>query len=91
MRVLYFTEGDSPHDQRFLRSLAETSHQVFVLRQKFSIAETPLGLLPSTGLTGNRIGPIGQGGKMVNSSLPTLLNTSNLIWFMLGQCKGRRS
>lgn len=44
MRVLYFTEGDSPHDQRFLRALAETSHQVFVLRQKFSIAETPAGI-----------------------------------------------
>lgn len=44
MRVLYFTERDSPHDQRFLRALAGTSHQVFALRQKTNAAETPSGI-----------------------------------------------
>lgn len=44
MRVLYFTEKDSPHDRRFLRALAETQHQVFALRQKPSAPETPEGI-----------------------------------------------
>lgn len=44
MRVLYFTERDSPHDQRFLRALAGTSHQVFALRHKTNAAETPEGI-----------------------------------------------
>lgn len=33
MRILYFTEKESPHDQRFLRALAGTSHIVTCLRQ----------------------------------------------------------
>ena len=44
MRVLYFTQGDSPHDQRFLRALAGTSHQVFALRQDCAGAQTPDGI-----------------------------------------------
>ena len=44
MRVLYFTQGDSPHDRRFLRALAGTSHQVFVLRLEPSGVETPDGI-----------------------------------------------
>ncbi len=32
MRVLYFSNGYSPHDHRFLAALAETEHQVFYLR-----------------------------------------------------------
>jgi glycosyltransferase involved in cell wall biosynthesis len=32
MRVIYFTRGYSPHDHRFLSALAETRHEVFLLR-----------------------------------------------------------
>ncbi len=32
MRVLYFTRDYTPHDYRFLSSLARTGHQVFSLR-----------------------------------------------------------
>lgn len=32
MRVLYFTERDTPHDRRFLSALAGTKHKVFALR-----------------------------------------------------------
>lgn len=32
MRLLYFTLDDSPHDFRFITSLAKTEHEVFVLR-----------------------------------------------------------
>ncbi len=31
MKVLYFTRGQTPHDLRFTKALAETSHKVFVL------------------------------------------------------------
>lgn len=41
MRILYFTERDGPHDQRFLKALAGTPHQVFALRQFDVQAETP--------------------------------------------------
>ena len=34
MRILYFTESDSPHDRRFLTALGKTKHQVYTLRQK---------------------------------------------------------
>ena len=44
MRLLYFTEADSPHDQRFLRALAGTNHQVFALRQKQCQPKTPDGI-----------------------------------------------
>lgn len=44
MRVLYFTEGDSPHDQRFLGALAKTTHQVFALRQQACQPATPTGI-----------------------------------------------
>jgi len=44
MRVLYFTERDSPHDRRFLNALAETPHQVFALRQTSCSPETPKGI-----------------------------------------------
>jgi len=44
MRVLYFTERDSPHDRRFLNALAETPHQVFALRQTSCSPETPRGI-----------------------------------------------
>ena len=29
MRVLYFTERDTPHDRRFLTALGGTGYQVF--------------------------------------------------------------
>ena len=45
MRVLYFTERDSPHDQRFLQNLAITSHQVFALRQFACNPQTPSGIV----------------------------------------------
>ncbi len=32
MRVLYFSQGYSPHDHRFLSALADTEHTVFYLR-----------------------------------------------------------
>ena len=31
MRVLYFTNGQSPHDLRFTKALAQTPHEIFVL------------------------------------------------------------
>jgi len=45
MRVLYFTEKDSPHDRRFLTALSETAHQVFALRQVSCSPETPAGVI----------------------------------------------
>jgi glycosyltransferase involved in cell wall biosynthesis len=45
MRLLYFTEADSPHDQRFLRALAGTDHQVYALRQKECQPKTPQGII----------------------------------------------
>jgi glycosyltransferase involved in cell wall biosynthesis len=41
MRVIYFTRGYGPHDHRFLSALAETGHEVFLLRLE--------GLDPSQG------------------------------------------
>ena len=32
MRVLYFTRDYTPHDHRFLSALAQTEHQVILLR-----------------------------------------------------------
>lgn len=45
MRVLYFTEKDSPHDRRFLTALAGTPHQVYALRQTRCNPETPKGIV----------------------------------------------
>lgn len=45
MRVLYFTEADSPHDRRFLKALGGTSHQVFALRKSACKPETPSGVI----------------------------------------------
>lgn len=44
MRVLYFTERDTPHDRRFLTALAGTDHQVFALRMKDCEPLTPKGV-----------------------------------------------
>lgn len=44
MRVLYFTEGDSPHDRRFLDALAGTTHQVYALRRQTCQPQTPFGV-----------------------------------------------
>ena len=44
MRVLYFTEKDSPHDRRFLSALAGTAHQIFALRQVDCQPMTPEGI-----------------------------------------------
>ena len=44
MRVLYFTEGDSPHDRRYLTALGETAHQVGVLRQRKHAQQTIRGV-----------------------------------------------
>lgn len=48
MRVLYFTEQDSPHDRRFLHGLAETDHQVFSLRMHACQPETTVGITELT-------------------------------------------
>ena len=48
MRILYFTNRDGPHDQRFLRALAATPHQVFALRQRQCCPETPMGITELT-------------------------------------------
>lgn len=32
MRILYFSRDYTPHDHRFLSSLAETNHQIWYLR-----------------------------------------------------------
>ena len=52
MRLLYFTEADSPHDQRFLRALAGTNHQVYALRQKASQPKAPQGIIELSWLDG---------------------------------------
>lgn len=44
MRVLYFTEKDSPHDRRFLNALSKTEHQVFALRQHGCQPLSPEGI-----------------------------------------------
>lgn len=44
MRVLYFTERDTPHDRRFLTALAGTDHQVFALRLKDCEPLSPKGV-----------------------------------------------
>ena len=44
MRILYFTERDGPHDQRFLTALAGTEHQVFTLRQKQCVPASITGI-----------------------------------------------
>ena len=44
MRVLYFTERDTPHDRRFLTALGGTGHQVFALRLKDCDPLTPMGV-----------------------------------------------
>mgnify|MGYP001076260397 CR=1 FL=1 len=44
MRVLYFTEGDSPHDRRFLSALGDTSHHIFALRRTSCTPKTPSGV-----------------------------------------------
>jgi glycosyltransferase involved in cell wall biosynthesis len=44
MRVLYFTERDTPHDRRFLTALAGTSHEVFALRLHPCQPQTPEGI-----------------------------------------------
>ena len=41
MRVLYFTERDTPHDRRFLSALARTKHWIFALRMVESEPLTP--------------------------------------------------
>lgn len=48
MRVIYFTEKDSPHDRRFLNALSGTAHQVFALRQKDCRPLTPKGITELT-------------------------------------------
>lgn len=52
MRVLYFTEKDSPHDRRFLRALTKTDHQIFALRKKPCVPETPEGVCELSWLEG---------------------------------------
>lgn len=44
MRILYFTEADGPHDQRFLKTLSETNHKVYALRQRQCQPKTPKGI-----------------------------------------------
>lgn len=44
MRILYFTEGDSPHDRRFLSALAGSRHETFALRMRTARPETPEGV-----------------------------------------------
>lgn len=45
MRILYFTRDYTPHDHRFLTSLAKTSHKIYYLRlerQNLSLDDRPL-------------------------------------------------
>ena len=54
MRLLYFTQGFSPHDQRFLTALAESGHEVYFLRLDGKVpSELPHGIVEVTlpGLT----------------------------------------
>lgn len=45
MKVLYFSEGFGPHDERFLTALAKTEHDVLFLRMKDSgTIELPPGI-----------------------------------------------
>lgn len=44
MRILYFTERDSPHDQRFLTALGGTEHQVYSLRMAACNPRTPAAI-----------------------------------------------
>ncbi len=45
MRVLYFTERDTPHDRRFLKALSGTSHQINALRQMECLPDIPSGVI----------------------------------------------
>lgn len=47
MRIIYFSQGYSPHDQRFLSALAKSSHDVFYLRLQGSEGEMDLGPVPA--------------------------------------------
>ena len=40
MRVLYFSNGYTPHDYRFLSALAGTEHEMFYLRLERSSRQT---------------------------------------------------
>jgi L-malate glycosyltransferase len=44
MRVLYFTERDTPHDRRFLRALSATNHEIFALRKVDCLPEALHGV-----------------------------------------------
>ena len=44
MRILYLTRSDSVHDQRFMRTLAESEHEAFVLRLLPGDYPTPEGV-----------------------------------------------
>lgn len=44
MRILYLTRSDSVHDQRFMQTLAESSHEAFVLRLFPGEFPTPPGV-----------------------------------------------
>ena len=44
MRILYLTRSDSVHDQRFMHTLAESSHEAFVLRLYPGEFPTPAGV-----------------------------------------------
>ncbi|MCB2213807.1 glycosyltransferase [bacterium] len=48
MRILYFTEGDSPHDRRFLSALAGSRHETFALRMRAAHPDTPSGVTELT-------------------------------------------
>ncbi len=45
MRVLYFTERDTPHDRRFLNALSDTAYQIYALRMMDCLLEVPLGVI----------------------------------------------
>lgn len=44
MRILYFTRSDSPHDQRFMSTLAQSGHDAFALRLQNGQFPTPRGV-----------------------------------------------
>ncbi len=73
MRVLYFTEKDSPHDQRFLRALAGTPHQVFVLRQTHCSPDTPKGITEVRWPEGVPVWSSWQGWELGQKQLSELL------------------
>jgi glycosyltransferase involved in cell wall biosynthesis len=46
MRVLYFSRGDTAHDRRFLKALAESPHEIFSLRLEIPVRPAAEDAIP---------------------------------------------